>query len=60
MIATASVGGVRIWNVATGAELQKLNSNNNNDVNCVAFSPDSSKIAAVTYMEVQIWDVATM
>ena len=56
LIAVAGNGGVQIYSVSTGALIQDLSGNLNE--NNMAFSPDG-KTVAVASGPVQVWDVAT-
>ena len=50
---------IRIWNVADGKELNKLDGHPD-DVYSVAFSPDGKRLASVGYGgNLFVWDVAT-
>jgi RNA polymerase sigma factor (sigma-70 family) len=52
----------RLWDVATGKQLQKLDVCDNNRVSCVAFSPDGKTLATGGHYEehaLRLWDVAT-
>ena len=50
---------IRIWNVADGKELNKLDGHPD-DVYAVAFSPDGKKLASAGYGgNLYVWDVAT-
>ena len=50
---------IRIWNVADGKELHKLDGHPD-DVYAVAFSPDGKKLASAGYGgNLYVWDVAT-
>jgi WD40 repeat protein len=53
--------GIRVWNVATHDLVATLKAPNNDDpILSVAFSPDSSLLAAGTYDDgTQVWNVAT-
>ena len=50
---------IRIWNVADGKELNKLDGHPD-DVYAVAFSPDGKKLASAGYAgNIFVWDVAS-
>jgi WD40 repeat protein/serine/threonine protein kinase len=49
---------VKLWNVATGEEMRRLN--NAGDVLCLSFSPDGQTLATGNWAgEAQLWNVAT-
>ena len=70
LLASASGGGVRLWNAATGAEVQCLANPQGYGPNRVAFSPDGKRLAAVMNTSqndrggglgiIQVWDTVTM
>jgi WD40 repeat protein len=58
---TGRKSGIMLWATTTGGTLQcvlKLE-DNNDDSNCMAFSPDNRQIASGHSASVRLWDVAT-
>ncbi|RSL44392.1 hypothetical protein CEP54_014706 [Fusarium duplospermum] len=58
-LATASAKVVRLWDLATGKEVQRLDDPSNNienSVSNVVFSPDSSLLAVSSQGTILVWD----
>jgi len=53
-ITGVGVGGLNVWDAATGQLLFALKSGNS-----VAFSPDGSRLVSTTADKVEMWDIAT-
>lgn len=66
MLAFPSVSGVRVWDVAAGKELYRLETETKTRIGCVAISSDGKWLAAASFPDVgdsdhaiHLWDMAT-
>jgi WD40 repeat protein len=59
LIATATPSTVFVWNVASGAEVDRLEMGTDGMAWIVAFSPDGVHIAASNAVRAYVWDLAT-
>ncbi len=58
LLASASYGEIKLWEVATGREVLTLRGHTD-WVRSVAFSPDGRLLASGSYKEIKLWEVAT-
>jgi WD40 repeat protein len=59
LVASASRNTVFVWDVASGAEVDRLEMDDDGVAGIVVFSPDGAHIAATNLTRVYVWDLVT-